>query len=172
MIRSDAQQAQRVKSLEERLVKAEAELCALMPDPGRGRRQHHSEQSLQDSNALNDHAYPHTSHQPAQSGFIIIAYQSFRVFRFPRILIQPDLNASVFGYADDLIIMDVIARKLTVFVEHVAGNELFYLIETDDQPLTPPGNSFQFSVFSFQHLRASWSTRSQIAPPHSLGNTM
>ncbi|HSX78313.1 MAG TPA: transposase, partial [Candidatus Saccharimonadia bacterium] len=46
VIRADAHQAQQVKGLEERLTKAAQALCALTPDPGRGRRQHVTAESL------------------------------------------------------------------------------------------------------------------------------
>lgn len=47
VIRSEAQAEQQAKSLEERLEKAQGSLRALTPEPGRGRRQHLSEESLE-----------------------------------------------------------------------------------------------------------------------------
>jgi transposase len=49
VIRSDAPQAQQTKGLEERLAKAATALCALTPEPGRGRRQHVTAESLQEA---------------------------------------------------------------------------------------------------------------------------
>lgn len=46
VIRSDAQQAQQSKALEERFEKAQASLLALTPEPGRGRRPHLTEEGL------------------------------------------------------------------------------------------------------------------------------
>ena len=47
VIRSEAQAEQQAQSLEERLAKAQAALLGLTPEPGRGRRQHLSEESLE-----------------------------------------------------------------------------------------------------------------------------
>ncbi|MFN0087371.1 MAG: transposase, partial [Blastocatellia bacterium] len=49
VIRSDAQQTQQSKALEERLEKTQALLLALTPEPGRGRRQHLTEESLREA---------------------------------------------------------------------------------------------------------------------------
>jgi transposase len=49
VIRSDAHQAQQAKGLEERLAKAATALRALTPEPGRGRRQHVTTESLQEA---------------------------------------------------------------------------------------------------------------------------
>jgi transposase len=49
VIRSDAQQAQQSKTLEERIEKAHGLLIALTPEPGRGKRQHATEDSLKEA---------------------------------------------------------------------------------------------------------------------------
>lgn len=49
VIRSDAQAAPQAAALEERLEKTQASLLALTPKPGRGRRQHLTEESLQEA---------------------------------------------------------------------------------------------------------------------------
>jgi transposase len=49
VIRSDAQQTQQSKTLEERIEKAHGLLIALTPEPGRGKRQHATEDSLKEA---------------------------------------------------------------------------------------------------------------------------
>src|SRR4029453_192128 len=49
VVRSDAHQARQAKGLEERLAKAATALRALTPEPGRGRRQHVTAESLHEA---------------------------------------------------------------------------------------------------------------------------
>jgi hypothetical protein len=60
-----------------------------------------------------------------QVTFGVVAYKPLRIPFVERLLVKPNLYASLTGFADNLVVMDEISSKLTKFIEDVSGYQAF-----------------------------------------------
>jgi hypothetical protein len=70
-----------------------------------------------------------TGYNFADEFFVVVADKAVRVLSIVCVLIQPYLDASIFGNTDDVRITDVVASKLSVLVENISGYEGLDLFE-------------------------------------------
>jgi hypothetical protein len=69
----------------------------------------------------------------SQIGFGIIADQSLGIFGVERFAVEPYFYAARFGLAHDLVVMDLVARKLAELVEYVRRNQMSNLFKGYNQ---------------------------------------